>query len=370
MVPVVSLSKFTRGMLSVTSDFCCHLWEPTDLELYKCLSSVVTAGLNDKLFELVDILKELRTMSSFFVREKEMMDECTQFQPLVKRLLIKIVEVLIPGQNDIKVEACQGQVQSKLSKQVTIKGIIKGTMAMLRGESDLVRVVGEERRYFELKPDGGALYQSNARQAKDQALGQTVCSSTAIKNESVVAIGSLMDLFTVSMIVTVPMEGGGVVSQISKRTTSPYSWVLRVALLLVASTDSITELLPKPSDETIVPMFSDDESVVEEVDVGGLNLHTPARTPNLRGATSSSSSGPPMSGASLSQQTEDDAVCRWIAREALRDRHEKKVRAMLEADATSEGFSFLCKENLDKINERATTVRPHGDLCRAFGVFL
>jgi hypothetical protein len=349
------------------TDFVVGIMELTDESLYKLLSSVVS-NFEQEFSGLVGILEELRNMMVFFLTEKDKKMKEAQFQPIVKHLMTYILNVLDPQSTNFVV-ACQQKMQHTLSKKITVNDTAetkKATNAILRGESDLALVGINKVRYVELKPVGGALFRSNAWQAKDQALAQTVCSATA-NGKSVVAIGGLLDLITAYMIVTSPVEEvtRNVVSQISKRVTESRSWMLLVVLLLVVPTDSIKTLIPLFSNELILPVSSDDAAVEK---VGGLDLTTPACTPNHRGATISSSSGPPISGASLSQQTEDAATCRWIAREALRDRNEEKVRTILEADARSDGFSYLCKENLEKINECATTVHPHGDRGRTFGV--
>ena len=115
-------------------------------------------------------------------------------------------------------------------------------------------------------------------------------------------------------------------------------------------------------------MHSED-AVDAGVGVGGLNLASTGTSDGC-GATGSSSSSAPqpsVSGKHIEEDTEVDADdCNWLAREALRDRHEEKVRHMLEADALLDGFCFLSKENLDNIG-RTATIRPRGDPCRAFG---
>jgi hypothetical protein len=368
MIRALGMSKFSQSMLhSDETDFVVGIMELTDESLYDILSSVVS-DFEEKFSGLVGILEELRNMMFFFLTKKDKKMKEAQFQPIVKHLMTYILNVLDPHSTN-SVVACQRNARLALSKKITVNDTAetkKATSAILRGESDLALVGRDKVRYFELKPVGGALFRSNAWQAKDQALAQTVCSSTA-NDKSVVAIGGLLDLFTVYMIVTSPVEEvtRNVVSQISKRVTDSRSWMLLMGLLLVVPTDSITKLIPLFSDDLILPVLSDD-AVVEKVAVGGLDLTTPARTTNHRGSSISSSSGPPIS----SQQTEDAATCRWIAREALRDRNEEKVRTILEADARSDGFSYLCKENLEKINQCATTVRPHGDRGRTFGVLL
>ena len=375
--PVVKLSDFSRFMLQDTTDFCCHLWEPNDALLLRCLRAVVTDTLDKKLDALVTILNKLRDMTSYFLMQKDdvvlprRMDEVTEFQPLVKRLLVEMVNVLLPNSTGISINPCQRNADLLLSKLINVKGTTKKSehLAVLRGESDLARnCLGELPRYIELKVVGGALYRQSAWKEKDQALGQTVCSSTANK-ERVVAIGALMDLFTVSVIVTVPVEGGtNVASQMSKRITDARSWVLRVALLLVAPTDSILQLIPPSSDDSIIKVHSED-AVDAGVGVGGLNLASTSTSDGC-GATGSSSSSAPqpsVSGKHIEEDTEVDADdCNWLAREALRDRHEEKVRQMLEADALLDGFCFLSEENLDNTG-RTATIRPRGDPCRAFG---
>ena len=372
-LPVVSLSQFSRSILQDTSDFVVHCWEPTDERLAECLQGVVTENFEAKIDVLVDILKKLRDMASFYLEAGDAalpkyMDEVTEFQPLVKQLLIHMVQVLMPtSATIISISPCQRS--AVLRKVITVVATGGSAEAMLKGESDLVRKSdGEHPRYVELKIVGGALYHSSAWKAKDQALGQTVCSSTANKTR-IVAIGALMDLFTVSVIVTAPVEGGtNVVSHMSKRITDARSWVLRVALLLVAPTDSILQLIPPSSDDRIIKVHSDD-AVDEDAGVGGLNLASTG-TSDVCVATGSSSSSAPqpsVSGKHIEEDTEVDADdCNWLAREALRDRHEEKVRQMLEADALLDGFCFLSKENLDNIG-RTATIRPRGAPCRAFG---
>jgi hypothetical protein len=336
-------------------DFGCHVWNPTDDELYRCLSSTVPDGLDSKLDDLVSILEVLRDMTTFSLTQahKKKMTE-DQFQPLVKRLMTEIMRVL--GTSHMAIEACQGKTHHKLSMEITVSD---GTRKLLRGESDLARVGAEDVRYFELKPVGGTLSHSNAWQVKSQALGQTVCSSTA---KSGVAIGGLLDLITVCMIVTSPVDevSRNVVSRISTRLTNSRSWVLRMAVLLVVPTDSITDILPPLTEKSCLQVHSDDAGGEEEAGVSDLNLNACTHRSDRRGATSANSSGSP-SGAFLSKQAEDAAACRWIAREDLRDQYKEKVRTMLVADARLDGFSYLCKENLEEMNERATTVRPHGD---------
>jgi hypothetical protein len=356
-LPVTSLSKFSRRILyDLNVDFGCHVWNPTDDQLYECLSSAVPDGLDSKLDYLVSILEKLRDMTTFSLtqaHEKKMTED--QFQPLVKRLMTEVLRVL--GTSGLAVEPCQQNFHHKLSMKITVSD---GTKKLLRGESDLARVgVEDDVRYFELKPVGGTLSHSSAWQAKSQALGQTVCSSTA---KSGVAIGGLLDLITVCMIVTSPVkeDSRNVVSWISARLTNSRSWILRVAVLLVVPTDSITDILPPLTEKSCLQVHSDDAGGEEEAGVGDLNLNACTHRSDRRGATSANSSGSP-SGAFLSKQAEDAAACRWIAREDLRDQYKEKVRTMLVADARLDGFSYLCKENLEEMNERATTVRPHGD---------
>ena len=362
-LPVVNLSKFNRNILHDTSDFVVHLWEPADENLAQCLSEAITVNFEDKIDNLVEILQKLRDMASFYLLKlggatfPRYMDEVTQFQPLVKLFLIHMVEVLMSPDSTISINACQ-RSRTALNKVITVTS---GTQAMLKGQSDLVREFVEEcPRYVELKIVGGALYRSSAWQAKDQALGQTVCSSTA-NGDRVLAIGALMDLFTVSVIVTVPIEDStNVMSHMSKRITDARSWVLRVALLLVAPTDGISQLLPPFSNGSVIEVHND---AVGDADVGGLNLGST----DISGVTGSSSSSsaplPPVS----EKNTEVDADDRnWLAREALRARHEEKVRQMLEADALLDGFRYLSKENLDNAG-RTAIMRPRGDPCRAFG---
>jgi hypothetical protein len=366
-LPVVNLPLFSRGILQDKSDFVVHIWDPTDERLTACLrevKGVVAENLEKNLDDLVTILNKLRDMTSFFLEANDValpayMDEVTEFQPLVKQLLTQMVKALMPTSSAIIVP-CQRNAVYKLSKVITVvatRGSAENSNAVLKGDSDLARVCdGEHPRYFELKIVGGALYHSDAWKAKDQALGQTVCSSAANKKEKGVAIGALMDLFTVSVIVTVPVEGGTkVVSQMSKRITNARSWVLRVALLLVAPTGSILQLLPPRSDDSIIEVHSEDavgEDAGVGVGVGGLNLASTGTSDGC-GATGSAPNPP----ASIEGHTEVNADdCNWLAREALRDRHEEKVRLMLEADAMLDGFGFLNKENLNNAGRTATTV--------------
>ena len=365
-LPVVNLSMFSRSILKDTSDFLVHCWEPTDDLLTDCLKKVVTDDLEGKLADLVGILKKLRNMASFFLKGDgvalpKRMDEISVFQPLVKQLLVHMVTVLMPNSKNISVQPCQGGAH-KLKKEITVvaTGSTENSQAALKGESDLARVCeGENPRYFELKTVGGALYHSDAWKAKDQALGQTVCLSTA-KKENVVAFGALMDLFTVSVIVTAPVKGSpNVVSQMSKRITDARSWVLRVALLLVAPAVSISDLLPACSDDSIIEVHSEDQDAGVGVGVGELNLASKdtAAGCGVTDLSSSSSSSAPNPPAPIEEDTESANDCKWLAREALRARHEEKVRMMLEADALSDGFGFLSKENLDNHGRNATT-RP------------
>jgi hypothetical protein len=349
-LPVVNLSQFNCNILhDDTSDFVVHLWQPADEDLAQCLSEAVAENFEDKINNLVEILQKLRDMASFYLLKRggetfpRYMDEVTQFQPLVKLFLIHMVKVLMPN-SAISIKACQRSATA-LNKVITGSS---GSQAMLKGQSDLVRESeGEHPRCVELKIVGGALYHSSAWQAKDQALGQTVCSSTA-NEDRVHAIGAPMDLFTVSVIVTVPQEDStNVISQMSKRITDARSWVLQVALLLVAPTDSIVKLLSPFTNESVIEVHSED--AVCDVDVGGLNLVST----DTSGVTGSSSSS-------------DDDDRNWLAREALRDRHEEKVRQMLEADALLDGFRYLSKENLENAG-RTATMSPRGDPCCAFG---
>jgi len=104
------------------------------------------------------------------------MDEVTEFQPLVKRLLVEMVNVLLPNSTGISINPCQRNADLLLSKLINVKGTTKKSehLAVLRGESDLARnCLGELPRYIELKVVGGALYRQSAWKEKDQALGQT-----------------------------------------------------------------------------------------------------------------------------------------------------------------------------------------------------